>query len=137
MRRIGLLLVLLLAGCAARHSGTANTFDSGTYDALLTTDSVIQSTKTALAQGQFPASILGNVKTALNDLIAAYDAADLAYCGVPVAGTTTGTLSCAPGSYHAAAMAGTATPAQQAAVQADVNAVTTATAALTSAKGGT
>jgi hypothetical protein len=79
-RRLAVLLplTLLLSSCAAHvnHPGTANTFDSDTYDALLITDNVIQSTKTAYLSNQFPASIAPQVKTALNDLITAYDTAN-------------------------------------------------------------
>jgi hypothetical protein len=131
-------LTLLLVGCAAHvnHPGTANAFDSNTYDTLMVTDSVIQSTKTAYLANQFPASIAPQVKTALNDLIAAYDAADLLYCGNPIQGPSSAALVCAPTSYHAMAMAGTATPAQQTAVAAAVSTVNSKTTALTAAKGG-
>jgi hypothetical protein len=126
-------LFLLLCGCAAHpiHPGTANSFDSGAYDTLSVADSVIQSTKTDLAANKFPASIAGNVKSALNGLINAYDIADTFYCGQPV-GTP---LACAPNSYHAMAMAGTATPAQSTQLTNDINSVNTATASLSVAKG--
>jgi len=140
MKRFAVLLAaLLIIGCSAHpiHPGTANAFDSNAYDVLSITDNVIQSTKTALAANQFPASISGNVKAALNDLIRAYDGADLAYCGQPIAGGAVGTLQCAPGSYHAAAMAGTATAAQSTAITNAINQVTAATTALNTAKGGT
>lgn len=138
MKRAFPALLLLLIGCAAHqiHPGTANAFDSGAYDTLSVTDSVIQSTKADLAAGKFPASIAGNVKTALNALINAYDIADTFYCGAPVAGVGSGSLMCAPNSYHSLAMAGTATSAQSTQLTNDLNQVNTATTALSAAKGG-
>src|SRR5271156_3502939 len=94
MKRLATLaLVLALTGCAAHvvHPGSANKFDSDAYDSVLVTHSVIETTKTDLANNAFPASIAGNVKTALNDLITGYNAADAAYQA-----------------YHNAALAGTA-----------------------------
>ena len=106
-------------GCAARvvHPGAANTFDSSAYDSVLIAHSVIETTKTDLANNAFPASIAGNVKTALNDLIKAYDTADSAYIA-----------------YHNAALAGTATAAQSTALTNALTDVNTKTSALTSAK---
>jgi len=63
--------------------------------------------------------MVGNVKAALNDLIKAYDVANIAYQ-----------------SYHTAALAGMATTAQQAAVTTGLNKVQSATATLTTVKGG-
>jgi hypothetical protein len=119
MRIPALVLALVLAGCAAHvtHPGAANKFDSDSYDAVLVAHSVIETTKTDLANNAFPASIAGNVKTALNDLIKAYDTADAAYIA-----------------YHNAALAGTATPAQSTAVTNALTDVNTKTSALTSAK---
>jgi aspartate-semialdehyde dehydrogenase len=119
-RSIGLIaVVLLLAGCAARpvHPGAANSFDSNSYDAVLVAHSVIETTKTDLTNNAFPASIAGQVKTALNDLIKAYDIADTAY-------TT----------YHAAAVAGKATMVQSTAVSSALTDLQTKSAALTAAK---
>ncbi len=132
MKRIIPTLFLFLCGCAAHpiHPGTANAFDSGAYDTLSVADNVIQSTKLDLAANKFPASIAGNVKTALNGLINAYDIAETFYCGAPV-GT-----SCSPNSYHALAMAGTATPAQNTQLTNDLNSVNTATTQLSTAKAG-
>jgi hypothetical protein len=131
------LLFLLLSGCAARHPGTANKFDSDTYDALLVAHSVIESTKSDIAAGSFSATLLPKVKTALNGLIDAYDALDIAYCN-PVSGTLPSTgaasLQCSPNSYHAAAMAGTATPAQSSQLQGQVNNLSAATSQLAAAK---
>jgi hypothetical protein len=116
-----LALVLLLSGCAAHviHPGSANKFDSDAYDSVLIAHSVIETTKTDLANNAFPASIAGNVKTALNDLIKAYDVADKAYIA-----------------YHNAALAGTATAAQSTAVTNSLTTVNTSTTALTAAKVG-
>jgi hypothetical protein len=122
-RKIGPLLVfvVVLAGCAAHivHPGSANKFDSDAYDSVLITHSVIETTKTDLANNAFPASIAGNVKAALNYLVTAYNAADSAYQA-----------------YHTAAMAGTATTAQSNAVTAALADMNTKTAALTAAKAG-
>jgi hypothetical protein len=119
MKRIGLIAVLLLAGCAARvvHPGAANKFDSDAYDAVLVAHSVIETTKTDLANNVFPASIAGNVKTALNDLIKGYNVADSSYQ-----------------TYHAAALAGKATTAQSTAVSSALTDLQTKSAALTAAK---
>lgn len=134
------LLVLLLAGCAAQvqHPGTANKFDSSAYDVLLVAHSVIESTKSDISSGAIPANILPGVKTALNGLIDAYDLLDVAYCNPQAVMPTTGaaTLQCASGSYHSLAMAGTATPAQSAALQVQINSVNAQTAALASARKG-
>jgi hypothetical protein len=115
------VLALLLTACAAKKpvQGSANQFDSDTYLTLVTTDNLIQATKTALANNAFPASIAGNVKTALNGLIAAYNAANVAYQA-----------------YHNAALTGQSTPAQQAEVERSVANVQTATTNLTTVKGG-
>jgi hypothetical protein len=130
-------MILCLSACAAGpHPGTANAFDNATYNTLLVTDNVIQTTRADYAASKFPAAIMPQVKTALNDLIAAYDAADVLYCGQPVTGPL-GTLQCAPGSYHAMAMAGTATPQQSADITAKINAVNSAITSLASAKAGT
>lgn len=122
MRRIAsLVLALALTGCAAHvtHPGAANKFDSDSYDAVLVTHNVIETTKTDLANNAFPASIAGNVKTALNDLIKSYDIADTAYQ-----------------TYHSAALAGTATASQQTTLQNALNDISTKTTALTAAKAG-
>jgi hypothetical protein len=118
---IALLIPLMLAGCAARpiHPGAANSYDSNAYDALIVAHSVIETTKTDLANNAFPASIAGNVKTALNDLIRGYDVAQTAYTA-----------------YHASAVVGTATPAQSTALTNALNDVNSKTAALTAAKAG-
>lgn len=116
---IAVLLAVSLAGCAARplHPGAANTFDSSSYDAVLVAHSVIESTKADLANNAFPASIAGQVKTALNDLIKGYNVADASYQ-----------------TYHQAALAGTATAAQSSAVSSALTDLQTKSAALTAAK---
>lgn len=117
-----LLLVTALTGCGAAHvthPGAANKFDSDSYDTVLVTESLITTTKADLANNLFPASIAGNVKDALNKLIQGYDIADTAYK-----------------TYHAAALAGQATTAQQAALTADLTNLNSQTAALTTAKAG-
>jgi hypothetical protein len=132
-----LAAILVFSGCAKHvtHPGTANAFDSDAYDTLLVTRSVIETSKTDLAAGSFPASISANVKTALNTLITAYNALETAYCGTPITNTQ-GTLQCDSASYHANAMTGTATPAQTAQITALCNQVSSATTALSAAKGG-
>lgn len=132
-----LFLILFLSGCATHviHPGTANTFDSDTYDTLLVTHNTIEQTKSALAANSFPASVAANVKTALNILIQAYDTADTLYCGAPISATGGG-LQCVAGSYHASAMAGTATPSQTSGVSAAIAGVNNATSSLTTARAG-
>jgi len=114
-----MVVVLLLAGCAARvvHPGAANKFDSDAYDAVLVAHSVIETTKTDLANNAFPATIADKVKTALNDLIKGYNIADTSYQ-----------------TYHAAALAGKATPAQSSAVSSALGDLQAKSAALTAAK---
>src|ERR1700676_2926447 len=90
-----LIALSMTVGCAMNPkpvTGSANQFDSDTYLALATADSVIQTTKADLTNGTFPVNIAGNVKTALNNLIKSYDVADKVYLA-----------------YHAAAIAGTVT----------------------------
>ena len=120
-----LTLCVLLAGCAAKKPvvGSANQFDSDAYLTLVTADTTIQATKAALAipagqPGSFTASQAAVVKTALNGLIAVYNIADSDYQ-----------------IYHAAALAGTATAAQQSKVSSDLTAVQAASTTLMTAKG--
>jgi hypothetical protein len=115
-----LVATLLLVSCAATHPihpGAANSFDSTAYDAVLVAHSVIETTKTDLANNTFPASIAGQVKTALNDLIKAYDIADTSYQ-----------------TYHTAAIAGKATTAQSTAVSSALTDLQAKSTALTAAK---
>ena len=134
MRKLAILLLPLglLVGCSGMHihPGTANSFDSAVYDTLLTADSVITTTKADLAANKFPASISGNVKTALNQLIVAYDAADVFYCGAP-AGS-----ACAANSYHSLVMSGKVTAAQTQQMQQLQTQVNASTDTLAASKGG-
>ena len=124
-----LALCLGLVACSQNPkpvTGSANQFDSDTYLTLVTTDSVIQTTRADLANCTpwsstcvFPASVVGNVKSALNSLIAAYNAANASWQV-----------------YHTAALSGQATQAQQAAVQSGLANVNAATVNLTTVKGG-
>lgn len=132
-------LCIAFMGCAAHqiHPGTVNQFDSGTYDTLLVTDNVIQTTKADLAANKFPPAIAPNVKATLNSLIAYYNILDTVYCGVPIASTTTpGTLQCSSQSYHGALMLGNVTAVQTNAVTNAAADVTAATTKLATAKGG-
>jgi hypothetical protein len=118
---LGLCLCFAI-GCSQNPkpvTGAANQFDSDSYLALDTTDNVIQSTKSALAANSFPAAIAGGVKTALNDLITAYDIANATYRA-----------------YHAAALAGVDTVQQRDNVTATLNTVGQKTTVLVTAKGG-
>jgi hypothetical protein len=124
--QLALILCVLLGtvGCGTQAAkapipGSVNQFDSDTYLALVTAYNVIEGTKSALANNQFPVSIAGNVKTALNDLVKAYNAADASYQF-----------------YHSAALAGTATPAQQTTVSGNMAQVQFSTTNLTTVKGG-
>lgn len=132
MKTIIALALVILSGCSAAkiHPGTANAFDSAAYDSLLVTDSVIESTKADLAANKFSASVAPKVKAALNDLIVAYDRADTFYCGTPVGS------QCAPTSYHALALAGQATPAQNTTLTQLENIVIAAANTLAAAKAG-
>ncbi len=113
------VLCLVLAACSHKVVvGAANQFDSNSYLTLVTADSVIQQTKADLAAGTFPANIATTVKASLNGLIEAYDVANPIYIA-----------------YHTAALAGQATPAQQAAVTSSLASVNSATTALITAKG--
>ena len=122
MKRLMLVAVLCFSlGCAAKKPivGSANQFDSDTYIVLATTDSLIQSTKAALEANSFPPQIVGNVRTALNALITVYNVADKDYRD-----------------YHAAAISGTATAAQQAKVASEITSVQSSSATLVTIKGG-
>lgn len=116
-------LGVVMTGCSKQvHApipGSANAFDSDTYLALATIDGTIQGTRAELANNSFSPSVAEYVKKALNDLIASYDVADTTYQA-----------------YHAAALAGTATPAMQAEVQANVDKANADAAKVSAAKGG-
>lgn len=121
-----LLAVCLMAatiGCANRAAqapipGSVNQFDSDTYLSLITTYNIIEGAKSALAAGQFPPSIAGNVKKAVNDLTRAYNVADASYL-----------------IYHTSAVAGGATAAQQANVNVALAGMQASTTNLTAVKG--
>lgn len=124
MKRIATLVlaVSLLgsSGCKSQayvqHPGAINTFDSQTYDILISTKAVIDQTKTDLANGAWSATVASKVRTVLNTgLVPAYNALDVAYQA-----------------YHTAANPSGST----ASVQAAISNVQTATASLTSAKAG-
>jgi PBP1b-binding outer membrane lipoprotein LpoB len=115
------VLALVLAGCvknSATIPGAANQFDQQSYLSLVTAKSVIDSAKADLTANSFPASTVAAVKAAVNDAVTAYNAADVSYQA-----------------YHAAALAGTATAAQQANVTSAINTLNQKTAAVTAAKG--
>jgi hypothetical protein len=118
------VLVYSFVGCSlikphVQHPGTANSFDSDAYDALLVTDAIIKQTKTDYANNAFPPNYMVNIKTALNNLIIGYDDAQRIYLA-----------------YHNAAIAGTATTTQSDAVANSLNNLKVQTAALTNAKAG-
>lgn len=122
LKLISLLLACMLwSGCAMNPKpvvGSFGQFDSDTYLYLVTTDTLIQSTKADLANNAFPASISDSIKKALNTLIASYDAADQAYIA-----------------YHNAASTGKETPEQQDAVNSSIAHVKLATSTLVTTKG--
>jgi hypothetical protein len=97
---LAVALTLSLGGCAKQpgatiapiHAGAANSFDSVTYDALVSAQAAIEQAKVGIAASK---------KALLNTVIKSYNVAESAYSV-----------------YHAAATAGTATPAQQADLQA-------------------
>jgi hypothetical protein len=115
-----IVLAIFMSSCAAKHPihpSTANKFDGDSYDVLMATDNIIKTTGQDLTAGKFPPGMDTNVKDALNSLIRAYNEADKVYRA-----------------YHDAAMAGTVTPAQQAAVTSELNNVSKATNTLKAAK---
>lgn len=78
------LTLCLLAGCKStayvQHPGSVNTFDSTSYDAVVTTKAIIDQAKTDLASNVFPTTVAAKVKVALNTgLIPAYNVLDKAY----------------------------------------------------------
>ena len=117
-----IVLVVAMLGCASAtykaHPGSVNLFDSQTYDTLFVTHSVIESAKASLTAGSFTPAVAAAVKAAVDDLVTAYNVADTAYLV-----------------YHSAAVAGTVTPAQIAAVNSGIVQVTNATSALNSLTG--
>lgn len=128
MKKLTLALILcvmgLTAACANRPAsapipGAVNSFDSDTYLTLVTAKGIIDQVKVDLANNAFPAAWVANIKKAVNGAITAYNVADLSYQ-----------------SYHAAALAGQATPAQQAAVGSAVTNLNSAVSSITAAKAG-
>lgn len=116
------ILCVFLTGCAMNPKpvvGSANQFDSDSYLTLVTADALIQATKTDLANGSFSATLTASVTQSLNALITAYDIANPVYIA-----------------YHNAALAGTATTAQQATVTNSLSNVKVSVTALTTVKGG-
>jgi hypothetical protein len=111
-----LTAALFQASCSTTapvsHPGAVSTFDSTTYDALLTIQAGIESAKTQF--GSNPAA-----KAPLNAVIQAYDAAQASYKA-----------------YHTAAAGGGNTAAQQAALQQQVASLKTQLAAVTTQFGG-
>lgn len=83
----------------AVHPGAANTFDSTTYDTLIAIQAGIEQAKVGIPDSK---------KDLLNKVIADYNTAMHAYQV-----------------YHSAALAGTATPADQTALQSQVTALQT------------
>lgn len=76
-------------------AGAANVFDSTTYQWLITAQAAIEQAKVGIPAAQIPL---------LNKVIADYNLVETAYA-----------------TYHALATAGTATPAQQAALQSQID----------------
>ncbi len=115
------LVSFTFAGCASRpiHPGSPNQFDSTSYDSLVVADSVIKSTKADLDANKFPQAITPNVISALNLLVKVYNIADQGYKD-----------------YHQAALAGTATPADQNVLQQKLNDVSNAVTSVKNAAGG-
>ncbi len=106
---VTVMVLALFTGCAKTsgtstvappiHAGAANAFDSSVYDALVTVQAAIEAAKPGIPAGK---------KALLNQIIADYNVAEKAYVN-----------------YHNLAIAGTATPAQQTALQAQVDSLKT------------
>ncbi len=91
-----LALLLMFTSCAKVgtppiHAGAANSFDSAVYDALVSAQAAIEQAKVGVSATKKPI---------LNQVIADYNLVEKAYT-----------------EYHALAIAGNATPAQQIALQ--------------------
>lgn len=116
-----LLCLVLTVGCAKQvHApipGSVNQFDSDSYTSLVTAKAIIDAAKTELSNGTFAPSIAANVKEAINYAVASYNVADVSYVA-----------------YHSAAVAGTATPTQQAEVQIKLDTLSVAVNKVTAAK---
>lgn len=94
---------LALSACAKHVAvqvpGSVNQFDSDAYATLLTAKASIDTAKAELAAGAFPTNVANGVKLAVNQAVTYYNVLDVTYQA-----------------YHLAALAGTATSAQQNAV---------------------
>lgn len=116
-------ILCLTVGCASAnykvHPGAVNTFDSQSYDTLYITHNVIESTKAQLASNAFPPALIGGIQVAVNNLVLAYNTADVAYRA-----------------YHAAMLAGAIATSQQTDLTVALDSVNAATATLTAVKGG-
>ena len=110
-----LLLLLFSSACVKQgtvlHPGQLNAFDGTAYDSLITVQAALNEAKTHSAQ--FP-----QFKDQLNQAIASYDAAKDAYK-----------------TYHTAAAGGTATSAQQAALEQQIAALVASVAKVETAFG--
>jgi hypothetical protein len=128
MHKLGLSIALALSlafGSACNHNvqapipGAVNQFDSDTYLSLVAAKASIDQTKAELASGAFSPAVAATVKEAVNYAVASYNVADITYQA-----------------YHTAALAGNATPAQQAEVNRAVSNLNITVANITPAKGG-
>lgn len=95
----------------------ASSLDSETFNLLLGTKTVIDQTKAALASNVFDAVVGAQIKVALEELVPAYNSLESSY-----------------EVYHKAIVAGTATPAQAAAVSSAAPAVQSAVSKLNAVK---
>lgn len=119
------LCVMALGACNNQayvvHPGAVNTFDSQTYDVLVTAHAAIEATKTQIASGAFSGTVLRDVSIGLNTLVDAYNLAETTYLA-----------------YHAAASATppTATVAQANQLQGQTAGIPQLVANLNAAKAG-
>src|SRR5882762_10311653 len=126
--------VLFLLGCTKQsiHPGTGGAIDSSFYSVFAEVSGVIDDTTTHYNSGDFD-KIKPQVKEALNILINSFNVADKVYCDPP-SGAKFGE-SCSPTSYHAMALAGTATQIQVDAMQIQINDLQAKEKALLTVKG--
>lgn len=114
---LAITVVLWCSACTKNyqvHPGSASTFDSQSYDALLVADSSIKEAKADITAGTLPASSIGPA----NEVIKAYNVARASYI-----------------TYHNAALAGSDTAKLQAQLTTDLQGVTQAIVAFKTAKG--
>lgn len=122
--QLALAMCLIMASIACTHNvqapvqGSVNQFDSDTYLTLVTAKAAIDQAKVELANGTFTGKVAAAVKAAVNGAVTAYNVATTTYQA-----------------YHAAALAGTSTPSQQAAVGVAVANMNSSVANITVAKG--